>query len=372
MQKVPLVDLNTQYFSLKEALDSAIAEVISESAFIGFSNNPFIKKFEQDFSRFLGIKNCIGCANGTDSIELILKALDIKPGDEVIVPAHTWISTSEAVSTVGAKPIFVDTLKDLYTIDPIEIEKKITPKTKAIIPVHLYGLPADMDEILLIAKKHNLFVIEDCAQAHGAAYKNQLVGTMGDAASFSFYPGKNLGAYGDAGCVVTNNDHLATKVRQLANHGRSSKFDHSMEGRNSRLDGLQAAILSVKLPFLLDWTKKRIHNAKVYSEKLETLNLKTPITPINKKHVFHLYVVQVENRDEVKATLNTKGIEAGIHYPLSLPELEAYKNHNLNLNEYKNSIDQTKKILSLPLYPELSEQQIQFVCDSLKEVIKEA
>jgi dTDP-4-amino-4,6-dideoxygalactose transaminase len=364
--KIPFVNLKQQYKENQASIDNAIAAVINETAFI---SGKYAKKFEDEFSHYLGIKNVISCANGTDSLEILLQAFGVGKGDEVIVPANSWISTSECVTTVGATPVFIDSKPDTYTIDTALIESRITSKTKAIIPVHLYGCPADMDEIMALSKKHNLIVIEDCAQAHGATYKGKMIGTIGHASSFSFYPGKNLGAYGDAGAMATSIDDIATKVRMIANHGRLGKHDHGIEGRNSRLDGIQAAILSAKLPKLNSWTKARIRNANLYNNHLAKFDLKLPIVPADVKHVFHLYVVKVENRDIIQEKLKLKGIETGIHYPIALPFLKAYSYLGYTKQDFPVASGQMNKLLSLPMYAELTSDQIAYVSQNLIESI---
>lgn len=361
---IPFVDLKAQYQSIKQEIDSSIQNVVSETAFIG---GKYVKEFEDDFARYVGVKHCVGCANGTDAIELILEALGIGKGDEVIVPANSFVATSEAVSAVGARPVFVDSHPKLYTIDVAKIAAKITSRTKAIIPVHLYGLPAEMDEVLSIAQKHNLKVIEDSAQGHGGKYKGKNIGTFGVAASFSFYPGKNLGAYGDAGCVVTNDDTIATKARMIANHGRLGKHDHALEGRNSRLDGVQAAVLRAKLPHLEQWTESRRRNAAFYNKHLSGSGLQLPIAPEYSRHVYHLYVVQVSHREEVQAKLKADGIDTGIHYPIALPLLKAYEYMKHKPDEFPVASGQMNKLLSLPMYAELTEDQIAQTCSSLKQ-----
>ncbi len=365
--KVPFVDLKAQYNSIKEEIDQSIRKIIDDSNFVG---GAVIEGFEKSFAAYLGAGHCIACGNGTDALEIILKALNIGPGDEVIVPACSWISTSEAVSTVGAKPVFADVLPLIYTIDPKDIAKKISPNTKAIIPVHLYGLPAEMDEIVAIANQYKLKVIEDCAQSHGAVYKGKNTGTFGAAAAFSFYPGKNLGAYGDAGAIIANDTDLAIKMKMIGNHGQLVKHNHIIEGRNSRMDTLQAAILSTKLPYLKQWTKARQHNASVYNDKLQHSGLPTPLVPEYSDHVYHLYVVQVEKRAKVMEQLHTLGIQTVIHYPAPLPFLKAYHHLNYQPKDFPIAASQMDKILSLPMYPELSESQILYVCENLNEVIK--
>ena len=366
--QVPFVDLKLQYERLHNDIDLAIQSVINETAFI---SGKYAKQFEAEFANYLGIKHVVSCANGTDSLELLLQAFGIGKGDEVIVPANSWISTSECVTTVGAKVVFVDSKPDTYTIDTNLIETKITPNTKAIIPVHLYGCPADMDEIMAISKKYNLIIIEDCAQAHGAKYKGKTIGTIGHASSFSFYPGKNLGAYGDAGGMATNIDDIATKVRMMANHGRLGKHDHGIEGRNSRLDGIQASILSAKLPHLESWTEARIHNAQLYHKYLAELGLQLPFAPLETRHVFHLYVIKVDNRAYVQEKLLSKGIETGIHYPIALPLLKAYAHFGYMAKDFPIASGQMNQLLSLPMYAELTEEQIAYVCSNLVEAIQQ-
>ena len=273
MKNIPFVDLTAQYNSIKQEVDLAIQNVVNDTAFI---NGKYVTKFEGEFRSLYGSKHFIGCANGTDAIYIALKALGIGVGDEVITVANTWISTAETITQAGAKPVFVDIHRDFYTINVELIEEKITPKTKAIIPVHLFGQSCDMDAIIAICKKHNLFLIEDCAQAHFAEWKGQKVGTFGDIGTFSFFPGKNLGAYGDAGGIITNDDKLAKKMRMFANHGALKKHHHEIEGINSRLDGLQAAILSAKLPHILEWSQKRLDNALYYNQVLRDTDIITP------------------------------------------------------------------------------------------------
>ena len=354
---VPFVDLKTQYLSIKEEIDEAISNILNTTQFIG---GQIKTDFENSFAEYIGVDHCVSCGNGTDSLELAMQALGIGKGDEVIVPAHTWISSAETVNNVGAEPVFVDILSDEYTIDPRLIEAKISSRTKAIMPVHMYGLPARMTEIMDIASKHRLKIIEDCAQAHGASIKGKTVGTFGDAASFSFYPGKNLGAYGDAGAVITNNQVLADDIRRLANHGQLAKHDHKIIGRNSRLDTLQAAVLSVKLHHVEDWTEQRIANAAKYSSLLKTV--KTPIVPEGYRHVYHLYVIQLGNRDTLMSKLKAQGIGCAIHYPTALPFVEAYKYKGHVEKDFPIASQVTSQILSLPMYAELVEDDIENVC----------
>ena len=368
--KVPFVDLHLQYLSIKDEIDSAIAKVIRDTSFIGGEE---VKKFEFAFGKWIGVDNCIACANGTDSIEIILKAFGIGQGDEVIVPAHTWISTSEAVSNVGATPVFVDTLPDVYTINPEQILEKINERTKAIIPVHLFGISAEMERIVKIASENNLFVIEDCAQAHGALYKGRLVGSIGDAASFSFYPGKNLGAYGDAGAILIKNNEFAEKARLIANHGQKQKHNHIIEGRNSRLDGLQAAILNVKLPYIERWNRLRNEKAQFYSNLLNNQDLQLPIIPDGYYHVFHLYVIKFASpklRDDCMKYLKDLEIDSAIHYPSPLPLLPAYSNRKFKDEEFLNSIKTCSTILSLPIFPEITIEQQNYVSNAINLFLK--
>lgn len=364
--KVPFVDLYAQYISIKIDIDYAIENCIKNSTYIG---GDVVKDFEKSFAEYVGVKNVIACANGTDSIEILLKSFGVGSGDEVIIPAASWISTSEAVTSVGAKPIFVDIEEKYFTIDTTLIERAITAKTKAIIPVHLYGHPADMPAIMEIAKKYNLVVIEDCAQAHGAAINKQNVGTFGHASSFSFYPGKNLGAYGDAGCMATNDTIIATKARMIANHGQQGKHNHIIEGRNSRLDGLQGAILSAKLPYLPQWTETRIANAKLYDDLLQNVVISVPTIKENCQHVFHLYVIRTKARDEVKNYLAQSGIETAIHYPKALPFLNCYSNLGYTPSDFPVASLYQDQILSLPMYPELDVNTIRYISTTLKNAI---
>lgn len=364
--QVPFVDLHAQYLMIQDEIDAAISAVICDAAFIG---GKYVSAFEREYAEFLGIEHCVGCANGTDAIEIILQALGVGPGDEVIVPALTWISTAEAVSNIGAIPVFVDIDPAYYTIDVNRIEERITRNTKAIMPVHLYGMSADMDMILELAARYSLKVVEDCAQAHGATYKGKIVGTIGDAATFSFYPGKNLGAYGDAGCMVTSDSTVAAKARMIANHGQLEKHRHLMEGRNSRLDGLQAAILSVKLPHLAKWTELRRNHARMYGELLTGKSLKIPQIREGSTHVFHLYVVQVDERDNIKQLLKKAGIDTAIHYPSVVPLLDAYKMRRFSRQDFPVASDTVRKILSLPMYPEMTDDMICHVAQTLQKYV---
>jgi dTDP-4-amino-4,6-dideoxygalactose transaminase len=367
--RVPFVDLRAQYRSIHGEIDSAIQGVIDATSFIG---GPAVRRFEEAFAGWLGAGECVGCANGTDAIELVLRAWGIGQGDEVVVPAFTWISTAEAVSNIGAKPVFADTLARKYTVDPASVRSRITPRTRAIIPVHLYGLPADMDAILAVARDHGLKVLEDAAQAHGATYRGRRVGTLGDAATFSFYPGKNLGAYGDAGCVVTRDAELARQLRRLSNHGQLQKHDHQIEGRNSRLDAMQAAILAAKLPHLDAWNEARRRHAERYSERLRASGLAPAAPPPESTHVFHVYAVEVPERDRVMSNLREHGVETAVHYPRALPEVPAYVKLGHDPKTCPVAVASAARVLSLPMFAELTEEAIDFVCSRLEEAVRDA
>ncbi|NPU84689.1 MAG: DegT/DnrJ/EryC1/StrS family aminotransferase [Syntrophaceae bacterium] len=363
---IPFVDLKSQYNSIKEEIDQAITAVISKTAFVG---GPFLQSFEEAFAKFCNVKNGIGVANGTDALYIALRTLGIGKGDEVITVANSFIATSEAITAAGAKVVFVDINPKTYNIDTNKIEEKITPKTKAIIPVHLYGQPADMDPILDLAKKYNLKVVEDAAQAHGAIYKGRVIGSMGDIACFSFYPGKNLGAYGDGGAIVTNNDAWAEKARMIANHGRAGKYDHELEGVNSRLDGIQAAILEAKLKHLPAWSEARRRNAYCYNKYLADAGVVIPQEIDDVTAVYHLYVVRVQkgSRQKLQEHLQSKGIASGIHYPIALPNLQAYAYLGHQESDFPEATKASQEIVSLPMFPELTESQIQYIAQAIKE-----
>lgn len=356
---IPLVDLKSQYLSIKPEIDTAIQDVIDETAFI---RGKYVEKFESEYAKKYGVKHCIGVANGTDAIFITLKMLGIGQGDEVITTASSWIATSETITLTGAKPVFVDIEKDYYTIDPSKIEDKITSKTKAILPVHLYGQPANITAIKKICNEHDLHLVEDCAQAHFAEFNRKKAGTFGDAGTFSFYPGKNLGAYGDAGAIITDDDALAGKMRRFANHGSLKKHDHEFEGINSRLDGLQAAVLSVKLKYIDEWNKKRFQNALQYTKLLGEIDgITTPKIRQNSSHIFHQYVIRTKKRDELAAFLRKNGIETGIHYPVALPFLKAYQYLGHTTVDFPVAYEYQNEILSLPMFPELNRQMIEHI-----------
>ncbi|AWO01183.1 erythromycin biosynthesis sensory transduction protein eryC1 [Chitinophaga alhagiae] len=367
IRKVPFVDLKSQYISIKDEIDKAIYNVISETAFIG---GKYVKNFEEAFKSLYGVKHCIGVGNGTDSLYIIMKMLGIREGDEVITSAYSWISSSETISQTGAKPVFVD-IDEFYTINANMIEAKITPRTKAIIPVHIHGQVCDMSKLKAICDKHKLFLIEDCAQSHFSQYGAQRVGTIGIAASFSFYPGKNLGAYGDAGCILTNDDNIASAFRMYANHGALVKHAHKIEGINSRLDALQASILTAKLPYILGWTASRQKNAGIYTSLLQSVeDIELPAVRVNTSHTFHLYVIKTSRRDELKAYLGEKGIETAVHYPTALPNLECYRHLDLKQDDYPVATGNQQMLLSLPMYPELTQDDIEYVTGHIMEFFK--
>ncbi len=362
---IPFVDLRAQYQSIKEDIDQAIQEVLNTTSFIG---GKYVELFEKEFARLYGVKHCISVGNGTDSLYIIMKMLGIGEGDEVITPANSWISSSETISQTGAKPVFIDVDPAYFTLDEKLLEGSINEHTKAIMPVHLYGQACDMKTINRIAKKHNLFVIEDCAQAHFSEFEEKRVGLFGDAGSFSFYPGKNLGAYGDAGCIITNNDELARKCKMYANHGAMVKHQHEFEGINSRLDAIQAAVLSVKLKHILTWTAMRIENAHEYTKQLSSISeIQTPVIRSQSTHTFHLFVIRTKRRNELKQYLESYGIACGIHYPRILPNLEAYSFLNLKGTDFPEAQKAEGEILSLPIYPELEQEQILYVANTIKD-----
>ena len=360
---VPFADLHAQYLSIKPAIDEAIAEVIRTSAFI---RGPFVERFEQEFAAAMQAKHCVSCANGTDSLYIAMHALGVSAGDEVITSAHSWISTSETITQADGSVVFCDTDARTYTIDPAQIEARITPRTVGIIPVHLYGQPADMPAIVAIARKHGLWVIEDCAQAHLARIDGQMVGSFGVAASYSFYPGKNLGAMGDAGAVTTNDKALADRMAMFARHGGLTKGDHQIEGINSRLDGLQAAVLSVKLPHLKGWTRKRQEIAAEYGRRLAGIpGLSLPATAVGREHVHHLYVVQHEQRDALARHLRGYGIQTVVNYPVALPFVPAYARLGHTAADFPNAYAQQSRVLSLPIFPEMVQGEVAAVADAM-------
>jgi dTDP-4-amino-4,6-dideoxygalactose transaminase len=362
---VPLVDLYAQYLSIKPDVDAAIERTIARSAFIGGEE---LRSFEAEFANYCEATACVGVGNGTDALYLTLRALGIGRGDEVITVAHTFIATSEAISSTGARPVFVDIKADTMLMDPDLIESAITPRTRAIIPVHLYGQPCEMDRIIEIARRHGLKVIEDAAQAHGGRWHGRRVGSFGDAACFSFFPGKNLGAYGDAGGVVSRDEDLIRRIRMVANHGRMDKYVHQIEGVNSRLDGLNAAILRVKLRRLDAWNAARERHARRYCETLSSCGVILPVVHPEVATVWHLFVIKVQDRDRLQAELNGRGIAAGVHYPVPLHRQPAYQHLGIPEGALPVTEQVASRVLSLPMYPELTEDQIAAVGKAVSAV----
>lgn len=362
---VPFADLQLQYQSIKADIDGAIAAVIRDNAFI---RGPYVDAFEAQFAEAVDVKHCVSCANGTDALYLALAALKVQAGDEVITTAHSWISTSAMITHAGATVVFADTDETTFTIDPAAIENAITPRTVGIIPVHLYGQPADMDAVMAIAHRHKLWVIEDCAQAHLARYKGRQVGTFGSVATYSFYPGKNLGAMGDAGAVVTSDGALAEHVAMLARHGGLVKHQHAIEGINSRLDGMQAAILSAKLPHLAEWTMARQSAARLYDAGLNQIeNVVVPEVAADRSHVYHLYTIMHPRRDALAAHLNAHGVQTAINYPVALPFLPAYRRLGHRPEQFPNAHRAQSKILSLPMFAEITPDQQRTVINLVRE-----
>ena len=368
---IPLVDLKAQYDTIKEEVNRAIAQVIEGGQFI---LGPEVKAFEEEIAAYLGVKYAVGVASGTDALHLALLACGIKPGDEVITPPFTFIATAEAITHCGATPVFVDIDPGTYNIDPAKIEPKISRRTKAILPVHLYGQSADMDAILELARKHNLILIEDCAQALGAEYKGKKVGSLGDASCLSFFPSKTLGAYGDGGMVVTNSSEIAEIVDMLRKHGAKVTYYHLLPGFNSRLDALQAAVLRVKLRHLDGWNRLRREKALLYTQQLSQID--SIITPYNEKHslpCFNYYTVRLKDsridRSELRKHLELKGMQTMIYYPLSLHLQEAYQSLGYVPGDFPESECAQEQVLSLPMYPELSERQIESIANALAEFL---
>ena len=360
--QIPLVDLKAQYALIKSEMDEAVGRVIANADFILGKD---VEEFEAEYAHFNEVAHCVALDSGLSALELGMRALGIGPGDEVITPAHSFIASSSAISFTGATPVWVDSDPRTYNIDTALIEAAITPRTKAIMPVHLYGQPADMDPIMDIARRHRLLVVEDACQAHGARYRGRRAGTIGDIGAFSFYPGKNLGAYGDAGALVTNNAEVAKTVHDMRNYGQRKKYEHAFLAWNRRMDTLQAAILRVKLPHLEAWNTARRRHASAYDELLADSALRLPHTAPDRDHVFHLYVVQSERRDDLLGHLAQRGIHGGIHYPVPIHLQEAYRAAGRGPGSFPVSEALTPRVLSLPMYPELNEDQLQRVADAV-------
>ncbi|MCX5899980.1 MAG: DegT/DnrJ/EryC1/StrS family aminotransferase [Proteobacteria bacterium] len=363
--KVPFLDLKAQGAAIRGEVDAAIGKVLDEAAFAG---GPFVKAFEDEFARFCGSAHAIGVGNGTDALWAALIALGVGPGDEVITVPNTFIATAEAISFCGAQPVFVDVDEQTCTMDPSRFQQAITPRTKAVIPVHLFGQTADMNPIMAIARKHGLAVIEDACQAHGALYQGKPAGSIGDAGCFSFYPGKNLGAYGEAGAVVTSNDDAAAKMRVFREHGQPKKYFHDMIGWNCRMDGMQAAVLSVKLKHLPAWTAARRKHAQQYNQLLEGIpGIVLPHEAGYAQHVYHIYAMRNSRRDELMTALGDKGIATGIHYPVPLHLTGAYQHLGYKEGSFPVSERIARELVSLPMFPELNKEQIEYVVAGIKE-----
>jgi len=365
--KVPFVDLQTQYQSLAKDVLEGVDQVCRRAAFILGEE---VTEFEGKFAAFCGTRHAIGVASGSDALLWGLRALDIGPGDEVITAANSYIASALAVTFAGAQPVLVDCLEDTYTIDPAAVEKAITPRTKAIIPVHLYGQAADMDAILGIAKRHGLKVVEDVAQAHGALYKGRPCGSFGDVGCFSFYPGKNLGAYGDGGAIVTNDPALDQKVRMLRNYGQPRKYHHDTLGWNSRLDTVQAAVLLKKLERLPAWNESRRRHAGRYRELLGDLPVVLPVERPHNRHVYHLFVIRMANRDGLIEFQAKRGVSCQIHYPIPIHQQKAYAGLDLRGLDLSVTERLAPEIVTLPMYPELTEEQIRYVADGVREFLQ--
>jgi dTDP-4-amino-4,6-dideoxygalactose transaminase len=361
---IPFLDLVKQYQEIRSDVDAAVQSVISSASFIGGSE---VKAFEEAFSTYLEVQCCVGVGNGTDAIEIALEALDLPQGSEVIVPANSFVASSEAVTRSGHCVVFADVDQETYELDPEDVASRVTDNTAGILAVHLYGHPAPMDALSNIAEKNGLVLLEDAAQAHGAEHQGQRVGGIGVVGAFSFYPGKNLGAYGDAGAATTQDSEIAERIRMLANHGRLSKYEHRFEGRNSRLDALQAAVLSVKLNYLDSWIERRRALASRYCDGLSGVgDLVLPTEKAGCKHVYHLFVLRTSARDQLQASLKDQGISTGVHYPTALPHLKAYSSHTQH-REHFVAADLASEILSLPMGDSIDLDQADRVIDAVRE-----
>jgi len=362
---VPFVDLQAQYVTLREEVNTAVSTILETSQFIG---GAVVEKFEQEFADFIGARYCVGVANGTDAITLAARALGLGPGDEVLVPANTFFATAEAVSNCGACPVFVDVDPITFHMDVALAAKAVTDRTKAMLPVHLYGRAMDMRPFESLAEEQGLAIIEDCAQAHGASMDGKPVGSSGRLTCYSFYPGKNLGANGDGGAVTTDNPELIQRLRMLRDHGSAAKYDHSIVGWNSRLDALQAAVLSVKLRYLDGWNEARRKHAKRIATALRNSPILPPELPEDNEHVFHLFVIRCSQRDRLKSFLTNRGIQTGIHYPVPLHLTRAYQALGApGVGAMPVAESLAPEILSLPMYAELSDEQIDYIVSALRE-----
>jgi dTDP-4-amino-4,6-dideoxygalactose transaminase len=366
--KVPFLDLKAQYNSIREEINDAIQKVLDSCAFAG---GPFVEEFEENFAEFCQTRYAIAVGSGTSALWMALLALDIGAGDEVITAANTFIATAEAISYTGAKPVFVDVDAQTYNMNPELLEAAITLQTKAIIPVHLYGQMADMGQVMEIAERYNLHVIEDASQAHGAEYKSLRAGSIGDLGCFSFYPGKNLGAYGEAGCVVTNRNRLAEVIRKLRDHGQSKKYHHDLVGWNARMDGVQGAVLNVKLKYLNEWNEARRKNANLYNELLREIDsVITPQEADFRKHVYHIYAIRTRDRNDLIKELAEKEIFCGIHYPIPVHLTDAYQYLEYQKNSFPVAEELAEDLISLPMFAELQREHIEIIADEIKNFLK--
>ena len=364
---VPFVDLKALHRPIEGELSEAIARVLRNVSFV---QGPEVKAFEEAFASYLGVRHCVAVNSGTAALHLTLLALGIGPGDEVITVSHTFIATSEAISAVGARPVFVDIDPVSYTMDPALVEAAITNRTKAILPVHLYGNLADMDSLMEIARRHNLILVEDACQAHGAQYKGRMAGTFGVAGCYSFYPGKNLGACGEGGAMVTNDEALAKKIRMWREHGSVKKYEHMFPGFNFRMEGIQGAVLATKLKYLDGWNDQRRAIAKRYQERLAGQSIVLPSESPNTRHIYHLYVVQAEDRESLRDHLAQGGIETGLHYPIPLHLQEAYASLGYHKGDFPVTEQVTERIVSLPMYPGMSLEAADYASDAILEWVK--
>jgi dTDP-4-amino-4,6-dideoxygalactose transaminase len=365
--KVPFLDLKSHHAPMLDEINGAIREVIDSGAFAG---GPFVTRFEEDFAAYCDCRHAIGVGSGTEALWLTLLALGVGPGDDVITVPSTFMATAEAITYCGARPVFVDVDERTYTMDPAALKDALTARTKAIIPVHLFGQPADMDPILEFARRHGLFVVEDACQAHGAEYKGRRAGTLGDAGCFSFYPGKNLGAFGEAGAVVTNNVEVDEKIRILRDHGQIRKYHHTMVGWNCRMDGIQAAVLRVKLRSLERGNQLRRSHAAHYDRALADIEgIATPIQADYARHVYHVYAVRVQERNEIMSLLAEKGVGCGVHYPVPVHLQEAYRDLGYRPGAFPRAEQSSNEFLSLPMFPELTSVQLEVVVQAVKEAV---
>jgi dTDP-4-amino-4,6-dideoxygalactose transaminase len=365
MYKVPYFDLTAQYAQVRDEIRAALDRVCQKA---GFVLGEEVERFEHSFADYCGVKHSIALNSGTSALHLALLSAGIGPGDEVITTANTFIATVEAIAYVGARPVFADIDPTTANIDPEEIEKAITPRTRAIIPVHLYGRPADLDAIMDIATRHRLLVIEDACQAHGAMYNRKRVGGFGHAAAFSFYPGKNLGAYGEGGVLTTNDDEVAKLVRSLRSHGETARYFHKYVGYNYRMEGFQGAVLNVKLRYLDEWTAKRRKFARLYRELLSGANLGIPEDSLEADCVYHLFVVYAENRDQVRDELDKRGVQTAVHYPKPVHLQDAFSHLGFGPATLPHTERACERVLSLPLWPEMTEEQVRYAAATLKEI----